>query len=243
MHQPQSTLFLARDIFACPTKRHWVFLDLRRDKYLCLNRAEFDSLYIQLDRLEQTREARTGEQLLSADLISLQTELLDTGFLTADPEQSQAIASTCIPIPSEFPLPRPCSQKKWRLAGGFPAFVYACWKADRALRSNRFHETIEDLIRRKQSVPRTRHIRHQPHELSRTISVFNYLRPLYPQPYVCLFDSFALLEMLALYGDLVTLVFGVTTDPFHAHCWLQMENTVLNDSPAAVRSYTPIMRV
>jgi hypothetical protein len=244
MRQPQSTLFLARDVFACPTKRHWVFLDVRRDKYLCLKRVEFDSLRIPRHGLHHIREDRADEPPpLPADLISLRIELLNAGILTADPEHSQEIASVSIPIPSPTPLALPCSQTKSGLTGGLPAFLYACWKADRALRRNPFHKTIEDLIRRKQRVPPIRQAPAHPHDLSRTISVFNSLRPLYPKPYLCLFDSLALLEMLALYGAFPALVFGVTTDPFQAHCWLQMENIVLNDSPATVRAYTPIMRV
>jgi hypothetical protein len=244
MRQSKSALFIARDIFACPTKRHWVILDVRRDRYLCLTRAEFDSLGISCQAPHHIHEDRSEERPLSqADLGSLQNELLDRGILTANPEHSQEKDSLCPVVPSPFPLQPPSPQSKWRLLNAFPAFLYACWKANRSLSINPLHTTIEDLVRRKKRMPQPLGLRRQPHELSSTICVFNSLRPFYPKPYVCLFDSLALLEMLAIYGGFPTLVFGVTTDPFHAHCWLQMENTVLNDSPAAVRAYTPIMRI
>jgi hypothetical protein len=52
-----------------------------------------------------------------------------------------------------------------------------------------------------------------------------------------------LLEYLAWYRIFPTWVFGVQTRPFAAHCWLQHENIVLNDTVEHVTRYTPIMTV
>jgi hypothetical protein len=243
MSEPQTTLFLERNIFACPTKRHWVFLDLYRDKYLCLNRTEFDSLGIRFHGLAQVREDFTGVTPTSpSELVSLANELIKAGILTADPGHSKEVTPVDVLAPSLVLQPPLRPLTNTQLIGGLPAFLFACWKADRALRHNPIHKTIGDLIRRKQRA-RPTDMRDGSLDISRSISVFNSLRLLYPRPYLCLFDSLALFEMLSLYGDFPTLVFGVTTDPFNAHCWLQIESTVLNDSISTVRAYTPIMRV
>jgi hypothetical protein len=59
----------------------------------------------------------------------------------------------------------------------------------------------------------------------------------------CLQRSFQLRSLLARHGWPVDWVFGVRTWPFAAHCWIQMEDRVLNDSLDRVRRYTPILTV
>jgi hypothetical protein len=59
----------------------------------------------------------------------------------------------------------------------------------------------------------------------------------------CVRDSLAMGEFLAAEGFYPNWVFGVSTDPFEAHCWLQIGEVVLNDTPDNVRTYTPIMAV
>lgn len=59
----------------------------------------------------------------------------------------------------------------------------------------------------------------------------------------CLFDSLALLEFLAGYGIYPDWVFGVQTRPFAAHCWVQCEDAVCNDTIENVSGYTTIMVV
>ncbi len=70
--------------------------------------------------------------------------------------------------------------------------------------------------------------------------IFRLARPYIPIKPNCLLDSLALAKFLArrnLYAD---VVFGVTSDPFSAHCWLQTGTVVVNDSVGNVDTYTPI---
>jgi hypothetical protein len=52
-----------------------------------------------------------------------------------------------------------------------------------------------------------------------------------------------MIEFLAAFGVLGSWVFGVQTLPFGAHCWVQLGDTVINDTVEHVRGYTPIMMV
>lgn len=72
---------------------------------------------------------------------------------------------------------------------------------------------------------------------------FNTLRPWFPRNYLCLFDSLALLELLARYHLFPSWVFGVHAEPFEAHCWVQQHDVVLNDTLARVERFAPIMAV
>jgi hypothetical protein len=74
-------------------------------------------------------------------------------------------------------------------------------------------------------------------------SVFKQCRPLYNRPLICFFDCVCLLNFLALYGFFPSIVFAVIPEPFQAHCWLQEDKLVLNDSLEHVGAYIPIMRI
>lgn len=39
----------------------------------------------------------------------------------------------------------------------------------------------------------------------------------------------------------VDVIIGVQTDPFIAHCWVQLDGTVINDNRERVRPFTPIL--
>lgn len=59
----------------------------------------------------------------------------------------------------------------------------------------------------------------------------------------CLFDSLTLINFLAYFGIFPQWIFGVRSDPFAAHCWVQQDGMVFNDSIEHVIRYKPIMVV
>lgn len=56
----------------------------------------------------------------------------------------------------------------------------------------------------------------------------------------CLLRSLALQAALARRGMATSVVFGVKLQPFEAHCWLQHEDTLLNDTVERTGLFTPI---
>jgi hypothetical protein len=64
-----------------------------------------------------------------------------------------------------------------------------------------------------------------------------------PIPRNCLLDSLALDRWLGAGGGGRRLVLGATAHPFAAHCWLQAEDRILNDSYDRVSRYAPILAV
>lgn len=58
---------------------------------------------------------------------------------------------------------------------------------------------------------------------------------------LCLYRSFMLLRHLRRRGHDALWVFGVRTWPFEAHCWLQLGDTVLDDSADRISAYSPIL--
>jgi hypothetical protein len=81
-------------------------------------------------------------------------------------------------------------------------------------------------------------------ELPALVTAFATLRPFFfAAKDACLFDALSLSEFLAGYGLFPNWVFGVQSRPFAAHCWLQLDGVVLNDTIDHVQRYTPIMVV
>jgi hypothetical protein len=70
---------------------------------------------------------------------------------------------------------------------------------------------------------------------------YHRARRLVPIAKNCLLDSLALDRWLGGPGPGRHLVFGVTVEPFLAHCWLQSPTVILNDNYDHVRRYTPIL--
>lgn len=64
-----------------------------------------------------------------------------------------------------------------------------------------------------------------------------------PLPRKCLIRSFVLLRFLQRSGLGARWVFGVRTWPFSAHCWLQVDDLVLDDFAERLVRYEPILAV
>jgi len=73
--------------------------------------------------------------------------------------------------------------------------------------------------------------------------VFRRLLPWIPFQGQCLYRAALLRQYLGRDRGLATWVFGVTTWPLAAHCWLQVDGLVLNDRLDQVQRYTPILAV
>ncbi|MBS0331310.1 MAG: lasso peptide biosynthesis B2 protein [Proteobacteria bacterium] len=79
--------------------------------------------------------------------------------------------------------------------------------------------------------------------LLRVVDDFHRWAPFAPTSGKCLLRAYMLLRLLRRRGEDATWVFGVRTWPFHAHCWLQCEDVVLDDHPERIRAFTPILRL
>ncbi|WP_275228345.1 lasso peptide biosynthesis B2 protein [Novosphingobium album (ex Liu et al. 2023)] len=59
----------------------------------------------------------------------------------------------------------------------------------------------------------------------------------------CLPRALALHALLARHGHACTLSFGVKLHPFEAHCWLQRDAVLINDTIEQVGLFVPIMAI
>lgn len=75
------------------------------------------------------------------------------------------------------------------------------------------------------------------------ISAFEYVERFAIRRDRCLLRSIGLQHLLAQNGYESTLVFGVRLHPFEAHCWLQDDDLILNDTIEMVGPFEPIRAV
>jgi hypothetical protein len=169
--------------------------------------------------------------------------MISQGLLVADPIKGKEAAPVVTQQPSaalvEYELdvhPRTNMAQLWSL---FRAHAAARW----ALRHRPIKAVVEEAQQRKN--------RAQLSSLATDISAirplvtaFLYLRPwFYTARNACLLDSLTLVNFLASYGVFPEWVFGVKTDPFYAHCWVQQGECVFNDTHDYVRGFSPILVV
>jgi hypothetical protein len=250
MHsEPQLRLSLADDAFLCSCRDHYVFLNLKTDKYLCVARER-------LERLKQVSIlapsiVSPAVNIAAQDAVtssnprehSLAHNLIRAGLLKSVPPgtPSSELAPTSITPPTRQ-LSRNC--REW---GGPPAWTYSlsflrsAAVAHIALSYRSIRATARDAARKKSQARRQ-----TPFDIAHTtrlVVAFNSLRPFFPRDYLCLFDSLSLYNFLLRHGVASQWVFGVEADPFCAHCWLQLDDMVLNDKIAYVSRFTPIMTI
>jgi hypothetical protein len=233
--------FFCQHAFICPVRRHWIILDVRRDRYFCIPSAEFASI----GPLIHGWSTATGDCQLQSQVESGETyaaQLAAMGVLSENSKFARKLPLSPITPPISIldtdDLVVPLVHRTLCA----PRFFVACIAAARRLRRHTFESTVAVVQARRDCAKGAT----GPFNFERArilISVFKVLRLWYPRAYLCLFDSLALLEFLALHGLYPRWTFGVTADPFLAHCWLQEEAVVLDDSLARVSAYTPIMSV
>jgi hypothetical protein len=243
-------LFLQSHVFICEGKRHWVILDVNRDKYLCVDRSQFEALGPSLQGWEAstrlTEPASTGESgraAVSAEAAAaLANSLLASGILSDHATHAKAARPTAHPLPTEAIDPDSPPGPRRSSAAHAASFFISSARASRELRRQRFQLIIEAVRARKHR--HASRVGRPDFERTRSlVAVFERLRLFYPRSYLCLFDSLALIHFLARFHVYPDWVFGVNEDPFEAHCWVQAGNVVLNDTVARVSAFIPIMQV
>lgn len=233
--------FLSKDCFVSKMGCYWIILSARRDRYLCVAHADLAPIGNQLhgwqyqSTVMPTPSADAGANPLIESLIS-------NGIITRDSTIGKSFAEPHYPVPerqmeSSEPIPRG-KISLLRIA----QFFLACATADWQLRNAALDRTLARVERRRLRARPTPAVNDAALAL-RLVGIFKSLRPLYPRPYLCLFDSLALLEFLAGHHFFPRVVFGVVADPFQAHCWLQEGATVFNDDLERVGRYRPILSI
>jgi Transglutaminase-like superfamily len=245
-----ASYFLSPHVHVCVAGKQVVLLDLKRDKYLSL------AYEHPVGRWVRGWPARSPAPAVVAPppcapytTVSdaepeneLLAKMLAQGMIVKDPavgkEAAPVVTQQARTALVEYDLNvRPCTTFA-QLRHLFSAHMAARW----SLRQRPIKQVVEAASSRK-----SRGVRSSSLNIARVrplVNAFVHLRPwLYTSRDACLLDSLTLVNFLAGYGVFPEWIFGVKTDPFYAHCWVQQGDFVFNDTPDHVRGFSPILVV
>lgn len=191
-----------------------VLMDTAADAYLCIGGDRWcDSRGLESGIPDQPAAGRVAEQLTAAGV---------------EPTQWRWAAADLIHVRHDMPCH--ASGNSDRMIAAIPVMIRAGVATMRRMRGPIAHYGIRA----------DRFGRSEPARVWAAVAVFDALRPFVPWLGRCLPHSLYMREFLALHGIGATLVFGVRTHPFEAHCWVEHEGCVLNDTADHVAWFTPI---
>lgn len=214
---------LANHLSFCRCGGRHLFLDLANDRYFALEqRAEASFCKI-------VEEGSISE----AELAPLST-MIERGYLLLAPAGSR-------PTPCPY-LRRPVrSLVEGAGRARFGDVVHAVARlaiASSALKRRPLRTVIRHLVERK---ARTSLPPAPEDELSEIAAALKASRLVATPLDQCLPRSIAAMHMLLDRGWSSELVVGVRLQPFAAHCWLQSNQLLVNESVEQVRNFTPIL--
>jgi len=235
-----ATHFLSKDCFVCRMANYWIILSARRDRYLCVAHEDLASIGHRLRGWDDQNHSLSVSPSPDVAPDALVDSLSSNGIITDDPLLGKSFGECECPAP-EGQLREVASVS----CGKIPfllivRFFLACITVDWRLRTQSFSRNLAGILRRQHDATSS-DVAYDAVYASKLVALFMVLRPLYPRPYLCLFDSLALLEFLAGRRLFPNLVFGVVADPFQAHCWVQKGSVILNDDLERIRRYKPIL--
>jgi len=235
-----ASYFLSPHVHLCVAGKQVVLLDLERDKYLSMAHAHPIGRWVRGWPTPAVDLTAPGEGASDAEN-PLLAKMIAQGLLVKDAsvgkEASPAVAESPKYAMVEYDLnsrPRTTLAQFWRVC---IAYTAAKW----SLKRRPIKEVVQAArLRKKRGSTSTLDAA----VVRPLVTSFVHLRPLlYTAKDACLLDSFALVNFLAGYGVFPEWVFGVKTDPFYAHCWVQQGDFVFNDTPDYVRGFSPILVV
>lgn len=217
---------LCESVSFCWTDQSAVFLDVKRDRYF---------------RLAQRAEAifRTLCEVGGQAVPDVRL-LVSQGLVEATDDIVRPLRPASAQPPTVSLIDSPVGAETLSAS----AFADIAWRLARArvrLKGSALTTTLSRL--RTARIRQTASLGDRPLAVTALARRFNTARRRTPFPPACLPDALALLDFLSDHQVYPDLVFGVRLDPFRAHCWVQAEETVLNDALDPILAHTPILVV
>lgn len=217
---------LNTDVSFCRAGDRLVFLDVAHDRYFSLP-----------GKLERTLSDYLAER--GGSSLDLQP-LIARGILIEHAGAQASNAPVIEPVRSSA-MERPAMQDPLRAGELVEVFAIVL----RTRIALRFAKLKDNLHRLAAGRPDPGASEGSPPQASddrifRAAATFRRARLFVPVEMRCLLDSLALLDFLHRRGFRASLVFGVASDPFTAHCWVQAGDCVLNDTVGSVTAHTLI---
>lgn len=232
---------VARHVFLCVDGEYVVLLDLRQDRYWALEAASTR----RLAGIIGGWPVGTRDQVSNAATLDVMEEvrlLAEKGLICDDVGAGKDATPLSLGPLVGHVLPDESGGRVRNGAGDALSFLLAVARADARIRCCSLEQVVSGVRCRKERADRKQHFDMEHAE--RLVTTFARLRPLlFSAREACLFSSLALIELFARHQLFPQWVFGVQARPFAAHCWVQQDGVLFNDTVEHVGRYTPIMAI
>jgi Transglutaminase-like superfamily len=229
---------LAPHVFPCVSGQHVVLMDLERDKYVAVVPAH--RLAGRVRGWPVGAAQASGAHQGDAGADELISRLLAHGMLVSDPRLGKPAVPVAIPRPERTLVEFDFAERPRTGAALLMRFARSCLRAQLSLKLTPMQSIVNGVRERKARLEG----RGPTCDSRALLRAFSRLRPLfYTVRSACLLDSLTLLHFLGADGICPDWVFGVKTEPFDTHCWVQQGEVLFNDVPDRVRQYSPILVV
>lgn len=236
---------LAPHVHVCVTPDGVVLLDLRRDEYLGLGRAEATELASQVAGWPVGGpRAAASTETLTPESSAIVTQLRHRGLITED----LCVGKPATPValmPAKAVVNGDDEKDTPRIGLRHVAGVLAaCLSAAAALRLRSLESIVDRVRSRKEAKVKSAALPHSRTTSRDLVLIYRRIRPfVFTARDRCLFDSLVLVEFLARHEIYPSWVFAVRTSPFGAHSWVQDADLVFNATLEQTREFTPILAV
>lgn len=219
-------LRLHRDLSFCRVDGHLIFLDIQNDRYFRLAGSLESALVIYLD----------GGNAPDSSV----RKLIERKILIDGPVDSDCISPALTRIPTRSAMEEAIHAKRTSAGEILDTLAIVC-STQLQLKTRSLKQILGNVAGlREKRTSRPSSSRHGESHVLNAAAAFRSARLYVPIDTCCLLDSIALVKFLARREIHADLVFGVTADPFSAHCWAQYGTTVLNDALGHALAHTPI---
>jgi hypothetical protein len=226
---PRVEYLLRHGVYVAEVGRKAIFLDLNTDRYQAIDRALFRSLPLAGCNEDQTTSFGTHRD----DVVN---KLVAKGLLTNEAHAGQPVRQAARPAATRHLIPDGKAIGRVERALTCVRLLHIAAVSDRMLKRKSLKSCIQELQIEKAACRTSA-------TLPPWLSYFLHARFYYPADSICLRDSFLTMNMLVRAGIAADWVFAVQADPFKAHCWVQVGDTVINDNVETVARFTPILVV
>lgn len=219
-------LRLHRDLSCCKVDGYLIFLDIQNDRYFRLTGSLESALITYL----------SGGEAPDSSI----RKLIERKILIDGPTGSDRTSLSLSKIPTRSAREDAIRSRRPSVGEILGTLAIVCsmqWQ----LKTRGLKQVLDRLAKlREKRTSRPSASRHDETHVLDTAAAFRSARLYVPIDTCCLLDSIAMVEFLAKREIHADIVFGVTADPFSAHCWAQYGTTVLNDALGHALAHTPI---
>lgn len=234
-----SKFYLAPHVHACQTDDGITFLDLKKNQYIGLGAAQAAAVARCIAGLPPHEFIESeAPRPTDAEVAEILSEMQAVGLLTTPCSEAHEAKVAPLATAVQSVLEDLLTEPEGTSIRALFRFLRAYLTVQSLLKLGSVAAVVNRIERRK--AKGRAHV--EPAKIVRLAADFWHLRPLlYTAREKCLLDSLVLAEFLSYYGQFPHVAIGVATAPFRAHCWVQHESLVVNDSTARVDRYTPIL--